>query len=218
MRSINILAIIVFVISLGSLMVSAQPPGRTDDSQRVGEGRRERRESIPPADDSRNGTDMIETGSYQLRCRGGNGFHFRSIDSRMHPTGAVITTLEMSFSPSAQAAGAGLQPGECALIERAFYLDEVGQVREPVKVRFETPANAQLKQTQSGTTVDRSSTAAEKYPDENSIPRYLQYPDQYWNFRITNSGEGYFIAQSHAVWKSAVSATKPSRSIYSRPL
>lgn len=216
MRLINMLALIAFVISLGSLTVLAQPSGRTDDSQRRYEGQRERSSGTLPPNNSGDITDMAATGNYQLRCRGGNGFNFQSVGSRMHPTGAVMTTLDLSFSPSSQAAGAGLQPGECALVERAFYLDEVGQVREPVKVRFETPANAQLKQTQSGGTVDRSSTAAENYPDENSIPRYLQDPDRYWSFRVTNSGEGYFLAQSHAAWKSAVSATKPGRSIFTR--
>jgi len=61
-----------------------------------------------------------------------------------------MTTLEMAFAPSAQPAGAGLQPGECALVERAFLRNEIMQVRDPIKVRFETPANSQLKQSQHG--------------------------------------------------------------------
>ncbi len=210
MKLSNLIAIMIFVVSPGiSSSVIAQPPvGRTDDSQRRGEGgRRERSVPVTP-DENKGSSDMVATGNYELRCRGGSGFYFRVVGERMHPTGAVMKTLDLSFSPSSQSAAAVLQPGTCALAERAFYLDEVGQVRDPVKVRFETPANAQLKQTQSGSAVDRSTTAAESYPDENSIPRYLTDSDRYWNFRVTNSGEGYFIAQSHAAWKSAVSASK----------
>ena len=40
----------------------------------------------------------------------------------------------------------------------------------PLRIRFETVANAQLKPQLHGTPVDRSSTAAESYPDVNTIP------------------------------------------------
>lgn len=210
-------AIITFVITLSSIIVIAQPAeGRADDSQRRGERRRPAPSVPVTPDSSRSSSDMIATGNYTLRCRGGNGFVFREVDGRVHSTGYIITTLEISFSPSSQAAGAGLQPGECALIERAFSRDEIMQVRDPVKVRFETPANSQLKQSQHGSTVDSSSTAAESYPDAITIPVYFRSPDHYWTFNVTNPGQGYFLASSHAAYVSAVGGTKKSGGILKR--
>jgi hypothetical protein len=55
---------------------------------------------------------------------------------------------------------------------------------EPGKIWFITASNAQLKQMQSGGTVDRSSTAAERYPDVRSIPEYLKDPAHYWTFSV----------------------------------
>jgi hypothetical protein len=163
---------------------------------------------------------MVAAANYTIRCRGGSGYYFREVDGRVTTSGNIITMLEMSFTPSSQPAGSGLQPGQCALIERAFSVDELMMARDPVKVRFETPANSQLKQTQHGSSVDRSPTAAESYPDAITIPVYFQGQDNYWTFYVTDSGQGYFAASSHGVYKSPVAGTtmpsKGNRSIFTR--
>jgi hypothetical protein len=155
---------------------------------------------------------------WQILCRGGEGFTFTPVDSQTHSSGAVMTTLELGFSPAPQAAGAnaaGLQPGQCARVSHGFNIDELGQVREPLKIRFVTPANAQLKQTQSGSAVDRSSTAAENYPDVSSIARYLQSPNRYWIFHDVRNKSGYFETSSHGHWKKRlVTNPNPNRYVY----
>lgn len=204
MRSINTIAIIAIIFLFGTLAVIAQPASGSSGGQGA-EGLPRRRPTYP--DIFRQSTDMVATGNYRLRCRGGNGLSFQTVNNRADVTGFTISTVELTFSPSAKAAGEGLQPGECALIERAFYLDEVGQVREPVRVRFETPANAQLRQQQNGSPVDRSPTAAESYPDAMTIPVYMQSANNYWTFNVTNSGKGFFSASSNSIYKSPVSET-----------
>jgi hypothetical protein len=74
--------------------------------------------------------------------------------------------------------GRGLDPGSCAWVNRT------GMAREPGRVDFATAGNAQLKQMQSGGTVDRSATAAERWPDVRSIPEYLKDPAHYWTFSV----------------------------------
>jgi hypothetical protein len=56
-----------------------------------------------------------------------------------------------------------------------------------------------------GSSVDRSSTAAESYPDVNTIPVYLKSDNHYWSFGgISDSGKGYFVATGNGFWKPAV--------------
>jgi hypothetical protein len=75
----------------------------------------------------------------------------------------------------------------------------------PYRIRFETVANAQLKQALHGSAVDRSSTAAENYPDMNTIPIYLKGEDHYWSFGgIRDSGQGYFVASGNGYFKPPV--------------
>ena len=189
-------------------MVNAQPASGSTENRP--EGRRERSVILAPEMND-NAVILSRPQSLELRCRGGAGLQFQAVGSRTHTTGAAMTTMELAFSPNLQGGGP-LQPGECEFVQRTFYLDEVGQVREPLKVRFETPANAQLKQTQSGSGVDRSSTRAERFPDAISIPEYLNNPDRFWSFQVANSGQGYFLASAHGYWKSAIQESSVNRS------
>jgi hypothetical protein len=145
--------------------------------------------------------------SNEIRCRGysrpgGSEYVFFTHNSRPSPTGETIVTYEMAFTPGPQAAGArgeGLRPGQCAWADRP-----IGD-NGPFRIRFETVANAQLKQQLHGSPVDRSSTAAESYPDVNSIPIYLKGETHYWSFGgVTNAGS-YFRATGNSYWKPAIS-------------
>ena len=158
--------------------------------------------------------------SNEIRCRGysrtgGREYVFFTINSRPSPTGETVVTYEIAFSPGTRAAGVrgeGLQPGDCAWADRP--IGEQG----PYRIRFETVANAQLKQQLRGTPVDRSSTAAESYPDVNTIPTYLKGENHYWSFGgITNTGS-HFVANGNGYWKPAIavgdvirSPTEPAR-------
>jgi hypothetical protein len=152
--------------------------------------------------------------SNEIRCRGysrtgGSEYVFFTINSRPSPTGETIVTYEIAFTPGTRAAGLrgeGLQPGNCAWADRP--IGEQG----PYRIRFETVANAQLKQQLHGTPVDRSSTAAESYPDVNTIPIYLKGENHYWSFGgITNVGS-YFVATGHGYWKPALAVDDVIRS------
>lgn len=139
--------------------------------------------------------------TYQMLCRGGGGLSFRQAGSERSSTGEDIVTLQLTFKKGGQAAGpqgGGLGPGQCSWVDRP-----VNQ-QEPFKLRFETRANAQLRQSLSGGSVDRSSTAAERYPDATSIPAYLRGPGHYYSFRVYNSNEGYFIATGSKYFKNVV--------------
>ncbi|MEO6393471.1 MAG: hypothetical protein ABIP75_16600 [Pyrinomonadaceae bacterium] len=137
--------------------------------------------------------------TYQMLCRGiGGGMSFRNGGSVRGSTGEDIVTVQLTFKKSAKAAGAqggGLDPGQCSWIDRP-----VNQ-QEPFKLRFETRANAQLKQELHGSAVDRSPTAAERYPDANTIPVYMKDQSHYYSFKVYNSNEGYFIATGSKYFK-----------------
>ena len=215
-------AILVSIFSLVALInLNAQPPANPSTQTPGGE----RRRNSPAMVDKRVESDNMRANQpqvYELRCRGGKDLTFPAQGSRVHSSGAVIVTLELEFAPSLQAAGVNsgaLQPGECALAERPFYRDEVGQIREPFKVRLETPVNAQLKQTQSGSEVDKSPTAAERFPDAITIARYMTNPNHFWSFRVINTGKGYFETQSHQHWKKMLEDMPiPKKNILIRPL
>lgn len=137
--------------------------------------------------------------TYQLLCRGiGGGMSFRQGGSVRSPTGEDIVTLQLTFKKSGSAAGpqaAGLSPGQCSWVDRPI------NSREPFKVRFEIRANAQLRQVLNGSAVDRSPTAAERYPDATSIPEYLKDQNHYYSFRVYNSNDGWFIATGSKYFK-----------------
>jgi hypothetical protein len=201
---------IIFVILSSFIFpaaASGQPPA--GDRQSSGKNVEERVRRSPAGIEEKADLDRINVNPanvYELRCRGinaGGTLSFQTVDSKVHSSGATVITLELSFSPSLEAAGAnsgGLLPGECSWVDRPISRD-----KEPWRVRFETPANAQLKQAQSGSRVDRSATAAESYADANTIPIYLASPNRYWSFYVISTGRGYFEAMSHRHWKKFLS-------------
>ena len=163
----------------------------------------------------------IGVASREIRCRGyartgGSEYVFFTINSRPSSTGETLVTYEIAFSPDTRAAGTrgeNLRPGFCSFVDRPI------AASGPYRIRFETVANAQLKQKLHGSAVDTSPTAAETYPDVNTIPIYLKGEDHYWSFGgITDSGLGYFVATGNGYWKPAVaigdvpsSPTEPAR-------
>lgn len=154
----------------------------------------------------------------EIRCRGyshpgGSEYVFFTIDSRPGPGGETIVLYEMAFTPSPIAAGQnseGLRPGECAWLDRP-----IGD-NGPLRIRFETLANAQTKQRLQGVPLDDSPNAAESYPDASSIPRYLKVDNHYWSFGgITQAGTAYFQASGNGYW--APAGVKPAPHLPRRP-
>jgi len=143
--------------------------------------------------------------SNEIRCRGyakvgGGQFVFLTINSRPSSTGETIITYELAYTPSLKAAGSGgegLRPGECA------WADRVIGTNGPFRIKFDITDNAQLKEVLHGSAVDRSPTAAERYPDAHNMPEYLKVENHYWSFFIpnTNQNSGYFEASGSKYWK-----------------
>ena len=128
----------------------------------------------------------------QLLCRGGAGLAF----SRGASTGANLVSMTLAYKVAWSAAGPtgrGLEPGTCA------WKDRTEAREEPGRVDFITAGNAQLKQAQSGSEVDRSATAAERWPDMHTIPPYLRNPAHYWSFTVSLANPD--SALQHAAWK-----------------
>jgi len=128
----------------------------------------------------------------EILCRGGVGLVFPRSSTTV---GANQESVTMSYYQSASVpgpSGSGLLPGSCAWTDRS------GVPKEPGKVTFTTAGNAQLKQIQSGSAVDRSPTAAVRYPDVNTIPAYLVDPARYWSFFVTVGVPDK--ALSHGAW------------------
>jgi hypothetical protein len=134
-----------------------------------------------------------------LRCRGGpSGLTFTKGGS----AGTNLVNMTLAYRVSANVpgeTGRGLDPGSCAWVNRT------GMAREPGRVDFATAGNAQLKQMQSGGTVDRSVTAAERWPDANTIPAYLTDATHYWTFTVTVGAP--WTARAHAAWTGSLVAT-----------
>lgn len=134
---------------------------------------------------------------YEIRCRGGQStFIFTTESSKVDSTGATIIVALLTFEPSSRPAGPsgeGLNPGQCSWVDRPM--------NERFLIRFETLANAQLKQTLHGSQVDRSPTAAESYPDMNTIPQYLNSANHYWTFFGDKPVNNFFTATGHKFWK-----------------
>jgi hypothetical protein len=153
--------------------------------------------------------------SNEIRCRGygrpgGSSYVFFTINSRPSPTGEIFVTYEMAFTPSVKAAGSrgeGLQPGECGFVDRPV------SDRGPFRIRFETVANAQLKQKLHGSAVDSSPTAAETYPDAQTIPAYLKDPNHYWRFYVANPSGAFFEASGNGFWRPGIELVRPADSI-----
>ena len=132
----------------------------------------------------------------EIRCRGGTGLMFGGGGS----VGTNLASVTMSYRVSANVpgeSGRGLTAGSCA------WVDRTGVPAEPGKVTFTTASNAQLRQIQSGSTVDRSPTAAVRYPDVRTIPAYLVDPAHYWTFTVTAGAPDK--ASIHGAWIRTVS-------------
>lgn len=133
----------------------------------------------------------------ELRCRGGSGLAF----SRGAATGDNQITMALAYRASQYPPGeygTGLNPGTCAWVDRA------GMVREPGRIEFTTAGNAQLKQIQSGSTVDRSPTAAERWADAQTIAAYMTDWGHFWTFTVRVSAPK--TARTHAAW---IAPTRP---------
>lgn len=152
----------------------------------------------------------------ELRCRGGAGLDF--IRGARAGTNQVVMTLGYTVSPKVPGeTGRGLAPGSCA------WVDRTGLPAEGGKIRFITAGNAQLRQAQSGSTVDRSPTAAERWPDAHTIPVYLSDPSRFWRFSVVMVDAD--SARQHGPWKPSladaiagpVADATPTRSVPRTP-
>lgn len=143
-------------------------------------------------------TEMIGvagTRQEELLCRGGPSLGF----SKGSIVGDNRVEMRLEYTVSSKppgSMGAGLAPGSCA------WINPVGIVKPPAQIQFTTAGNAQLSQTLRGDPVDRSSTAAEKWPDANTIPVYMSDPNHYWSFKTVENDPA--TARSHSVWKPSI--------------
>src|SRR5688572_5467786 len=132
----------------------------------------------------------------EMRCRGG-GFSIDTVGTRTYSTGETILTLALRFNYTAQWVSSvyisatheipahwELGRSSCAWLGTSN--GGPYESAKPAEIRFETPANAQLKQRLHGSEVDTSPTAAERYPDARTIPEYLRNSNHYWTFHISN--------------------------------
>jgi hypothetical protein len=139
-----------------------------------------------------------------LVCRGGTAGLLYGGGATV---GSNLAKVQLTYrvSPNVPgAAGTGLATGSCA------WTDRTAMPPEPGKIWFITASNAQLKQMQSGAVIDRSATAAERYPDVRSIPEYLEDPAHYWTFIVMSRDPDSALA--NGPWKrdltSLVSGTR----------
>src|SRR6185503_16440573 len=86
-------------------------------------------------------------------------------------------------------------PGQCSWIDRGF------RQGEPTQIRLEMVSFAQQQQARHGSPVDRSPTAAERYPDAQNVPQYLENSDHYWTFWVYNTNNGYMQATGNKYFK-----------------
>ena len=112
-----------------------------------------------------------------LVCRGGSaGLAFGGGTNAGDNRARVVLGYRVSATVPGPA-GYGLSPGTCS------WTDRTAMPKEPGKIVFFTARNAQIKQAQSGS-IDRTPTAAERYPDVFTIPEYLKDPQHYWTFSV----------------------------------
>ncbi len=153
----------------------------------------------------------------ELRCRGGGGLGFSGGTNAGAILVAMTLTYPVSPNPPGET-GRGLSAGTCAWVDRA------GVRSEPGRMTFTTAGNAQLKQAQSGSAVDRSPTAAERWPDAHTIPVYLSDPGRFWTFSVVVADPD--SARTHGPWKPSVADlvagsvrdASPVRSVPQSPL
>lgn len=186
--------------------VFALLPSLPESSMSSSAGRLKQSDTIPAKD--RTNSDAIRaahTSPYQeLRCRG--GLRFNVVEGRTNSSNEQTKYLIAYFKPSAQPAGEdgrNLQPGQCAFVDR------VVRANEPNEIVFEIIYFGQLRQQLHGTPVDTSPTAAERYPDAQNLPQYLNDSNHYWSFFVTQNAplpSGRFVGSSAGrYWKPAIS-------------
>jgi hypothetical protein len=135
--------------------------------------------------------------SYELRCRGGN-LKFNSTPGNTSSSGEQMMNMTIDFAVGTQAAGTGkpnLNPGQCSWIDRGF------RPGEPPQIHLEIVSFGQQAEARHGSPVDRSPTAAERYPDAQNVPQYLSSSDHYWTFWVHNTGQRYLQSTSQRVFK-----------------
>ena len=136
--------------------------------------------------------------SYELRCRGGGSMKFNSTPGSTSSSGEQMTNVTIDFAVGTQGAGTGkpnLNPGQCSWIDRGF------RPGEPPQIHLEIVSFGQQAEARHGTPVDRSPTAAERYPDAQNLPQYLSNSDHYWTFWVYNTGQRYLQSTSQRVFK-----------------
>ena len=140
---------------------------------------------------------MLMQQSYELRCRGG-GLKFNSTPGRTASSGEQMMNMTIDFAAGTQGASARtpiLTPGQCSWVDRGF------RPGEPTQIRLEIVSFAQQQQALHGSPVDRTPTAAERYPDAQNVPQYLSSSDHYWTFWVYNTGQRYLQSTSQHVFK-----------------
>ena len=150
------------------------------------------------ADELRDKKPTATAGSLRrerLRCRGGNGLAFNRGKSQGNNLFAMTLAYKVAYS-AAGPVGGGLEPGTCA------WADRTDAKQEPGRIKFTTPGNAQLKQKQSGSAVDTTPTAAERWPDVHTIPAYMTDPAHYWTFAVSLADPD--SALRHEAWRPSI--------------
>ena len=136
--------------------------------------------------------------SYELRCRGGGSMKFNSTPGSTSSSGEQMMNVTIDFAVGTQGAGTGkpnLNPGQCSWIDRGF------RPGEPPQIHLEIVSFGQQAEARHGSPVDRSPTAAERYPDAQNVPQYLSSSDHYWTFWVYNTGQRYLQSTSQRVFK-----------------
>lgn len=143
----------------------------------------------------------------EVRCRGeARLFNFSNAGPKQDSPGMVTMAINFSFSRTPPGAdGKGLEPGTCAWSDRIMGGSDLHQIQ------FVTSANAQLKQQQHGSSVSAAPDIAERFPDAQSIPTYLEAPNHYWSFMIEGQQYGWYLAGQHNAWKPALKDQVTSR-------
>ena len=149
---------------------------------------------------SETGSPMPMQQSYELRCRGG-GLKFNSTPGSTSSSGEQMMNVTIDFVAGTQGAGTrkpNLNPGQCSWIDRGL------RQGEPPQIRLEMVYFAQQQQARHGSPVDRSPTAAERYPDAQNVPQYLANSDRYWTFWVYNTNNGYMQATGNRYFKQLI--------------
>jgi hypothetical protein len=139
--------------------------------------------------------EMLQQKPVEILCRGGSDLRIDRLSAPAAQAGQV--RMGVFFLPPKVAAGAlghELPPGTCS-----FRGNQVFGPSDPGGIHFEAAANARAKPMLSGS-VGPLGTAAERFPDAETIPAYLKDPSHYWRFTAVNTHRGHFQATAHQHW------------------